>query len=806
MWHLPQGIASAAVLGLALLPVRLTAQALGPTADAASAEPPRAHVPRFSTPPAIDGVLDEPVWHSAARLEGFVQTRPGDNTAPSHATVVLVGYDARTLYLGIQATDDSALVRATVAARDDILNDDFVGIFLDTFGDRRRAYVLGFNPLGIQQDGIYTEGVVEPDYSVDIVMFSKGRVDRNGWTVEVAIPLSSLRYSAGPGHRWNAHVQRRIKHLNNEQDSWMPMVRGDAGFLTQAGSLAGFDALPTRRAVELIPSITALREGTRVPASDPGSPVPDAFADAPARAAAGLSAKLGLAADVTAELALNPDFAQVEADAPIVTANQRYPILFEEKRPFFLEGIDLFRTPLLVVHTRAIVDPAAAVKLTGKRGGTAFGVLAASDGAPGYFTDAERRDSLRQAEVARLGGRHSLVGIVRLRHEVGAASHIGFLGTAYHFVDRDNLTAGADFRVAGGTRAVAIVQLTGTWARRTFYDPDRDRDTLRTGRGLGYHAELRSTSRHLNLTLTGRGRSPDYVSETGFAPQVNNHVWSLETRWDAEPRPAALLHSWSAMHTVLAWFDWKGRMTYGYVWPHATFNFPRLTSVTVGAYMDYLRLFEEEFGPRRNAQQTGAFAGPGVRQTVYRGFAITGGTTPDRRWKLAWTFDWSWDAFDYDFGGGPKFPRVSPAALADPNAPLDPGKGNTFDATVSVMWGPAAVLRFGATYTKSRLRRNDTHRVAYDENLWSAQAVYQLSRFTSARVRADYRSSRSNLRPQVLLAWTPNPGTALYAGYNDDFNSDGYSPITGAREPGLRRNARTLFVKLSYLVRWGTDD
>jgi hypothetical protein len=131
--------------------------------------------------------------------------------------------------------------------------------------------------------------------------------------------------------------------------------------------------------------------------------------------------------------------------------------------------------------------------------------------------------------------------------------------------------------------------------------------------------------------------------------------------------------------------------------------------------MDYLRLFEEEFGPRRNAQQTGAFAGPGVRQTVYRGFAITGGTTPDRRWKLAWTFDWSWDAFDYDFGGGPKFPRVSPAALADPNAPLDPGKGNTFDATVSVMWGPAAVLRFGATYTKSRLRRNDTHRVAYDE-------------------------------------------------------------------------------------------
>jgi hypothetical protein len=692
MWHLPQGIASAAVLGIALLPVRLTAQALGPTADAR--RPNRPGRTSLALARHRRSTVSSTNRCGTAPRGSKGSCRPGRETIPRpHATVVLVGYDARTLYLGIQATDDSALVRATVAARDDILNDDFVGIFLDTFGDRRRAYVLGFNPLGIQQDGIYTEGVVEPDYSVDIVMFSKGRVDRNGWTVEVAIPLSSLRYSAGPGHRWNAHVQRRIKHLNNEQDSWMPMVRGDAGFLTQAGSLAGFDALPTRRAVELIPSITALREGTRVPASDPGSPVPDAFADAPARAAAGLSAKLGLAADVTAELALNPDFAQVEADAPIVTANQRYPILFEEKRPFFLEGIDLFRTPLLVVHTRAIVDPAAAVKLTGKRGGTAFGVLAASDGAPGYFTDAERRDSLRQAEVARLGGRHSLVGIVRLRHEVGAASHIGFLGTAYHFVDRDNLTAGADFRVAGGTRAVAIVQLTGTWARRTFYDPDRDRDTLRTGRGLGYHAELRSTSRHLNLTLTGRGRSPDYVSETGFAPQVNNHVWSLETRWDAEPRPAALLHSWSAMHTVLAWFDWKGRMTYGYVWPHATFTCPRLTSVTVGAYMDYLRLFEEEFGPRRNAQQTGAFAGPGVRQTVYRGFAITGGTTPDRRWKLAWTFDWSWTP-STTTSAVDQFPRVSPAALATrTHRSIQEGKHVRRDRVGDV--GPAAVLRFG---------------------------------------------------------------------------------------------------------------
>ena len=752
---------------------------------------------RFDARPVIDGILDEPVWRTAGRLEGFVQTHPGDNTPPSHPTVVLLGFDAQTLYVAIRAADDSARVRATVAPRDNILADDHVALYLDTFGDRRRAYVLTFNPLGIQQDGIFTEGNAGPDYSVDVVMNSRGRIDREGWAVEVAIPLSSLRYSAGADGRWNVHVQRRIKRLDDEQDSWMPIVRGRTGFLTQAGGVAGFERLESRKAVEVIPSLTASSYGARVPGAAPGS---ETFSRAAARADVGLSAKIGLAADATAELALNPDFAQVEADAPVVTANLRFPILFEEKRPFFLEGIGLFRTPLLVLHTRAIVDPIAAVKLTGKRGSTEFGILAASDEAPGRFTEAERRNPLLQSEIARLGGRNSQVGVLRLRREVGEASHIGFLGSAYRFVDRENLTAGTDFRIAAGKQFAAAVQLTGTWARRAFYDPDFDRDSLRTGRGFGYAVEVRRSGRHLNLILTGKGRSPDYVSETGFTPQVDINAWAFETRWDAELRPNSTLISWSAGPTVAAQFDWKGRTTLAYLWPRATFNFPRLTSINIGPYVDYQRIFEEEFGPRRSAQQAGAFAGPGVRETVWHGFAAAFSTTPDRRWKVTGSLGWSWNVFDFDFGDGPKFPRVSPAALADPGAPLDPGKARSFGGGLSLEWNPAASVRFEASYTKSRLTRNDTRRVAHDENLWSAQTVYRLGRFAFVRLRGDYRSSRANLRPQVLVAWTPNPGTALYAGYNDDLNRDGYSPITGALEPGLHRNSRTLFVKLSYLV------
>ena len=145
----------------------------------ALAQPP-VTVPRCVEPPVIDGRLDEACWSAAVALSGFVQTKPGDNTPPSRETAVLLSYDAQALYIGVRAADDPAKIRATVARRDDVLDDDHVVLYLDTFDDRRRAYVLIFNPLGIQQDGIFTEGREEIDYSVDVVMQSKGSVTADG--------------------------------------------------------------------------------------------------------------------------------------------------------------------------------------------------------------------------------------------------------------------------------------------------------------------------------------------------------------------------------------------------------------------------------------------------------------------------------------------------------------------------------------------------------------------------------------------------------------------------------------------------
>ena len=157
--------------------------------------------------------------------------------------------------------------------------------------------------------------------------------------------------------------------------------------------------------------------------------------------------------------------------------------------------------------------------------------------------------------------------------------------------------------------------------------------------------------------------------------------------------------------------------------------------------------------------------------------------------------------FDLDFGGGPGFPRVSPAALADPDAPLDPGAGDLLDLSGYAYYQPTDALRVTFDYLKNRLAREDTHLVAFDDNIYSVRGTYQFTRFVAARARVDYTSLQSRARAQFLFAWTPNPGTAFYAGYNDDVNRNGYSPTSGLYEPGLQRNGRTFFVKMSYLFR-----
>ncbi|HYP02459.1 MAG TPA: hypothetical protein VER76_19870, partial [Pyrinomonadaceae bacterium] len=137
----------------------------------------------------------------------------------------------------------------------------------------------------------------------------------------------------------------------------------------------------------------------------------------------------------------------------------------------------------------------------------------------------------------------------------------------------------------------------------------------------------------------------------------------------------------------------------------------------------------------------------------------------------------------------------------DPDAPLDPGAGNLLQYELNLDYKPTTALNTSLTFIKNRMTRRDTGLVAFDTNIVTLRTTYQFSRFTFLRARIDYDSLAANARGQFLLGWTPNPGTAFYAGYNDDLNRDGFNRFTGQLEPGFRRNGRTFFIKMSYLIR-----
>lgn len=764
-------------------------------------------IKRAEKAPVIDGRIDAEEWSNAALLKDFYQTYPGDNITASRETEVLISYDDKFLYVAFRAFDDPTKIRATVAKRDDVQNDDNVRIFFDTFNDKRRAYVFVFNPLGIQQDGVRTEGTDLADFSVDMVHESKGIITETGYTIEAAIPFKSLRYEVGKGKQWGVHIYRSIKHLNAEADSWMPIFRDESGFLTQMGHITGIEDIAVERTLEIIPSLTISENGKRIrtlprSAVNQGAVDPGRFINKPIEADPGITLKLGINPTTTLDFAYNPDFAQVEADAPVVTANQRFPIFFEEKRPFFLERIDIFRTEMSVVHTRTIVDPDYAFKLTGKRGKNTFGFMVASDNAPGNYSDEELNDPEVRPSIERFANKNAFVGVLRFKRDVGKENNIGFVATSYDFIEKHNKLAGFDGRFRLDPQTVINFIAVGTNSRRFFYSSEENQNIYRTGNGFGYLFSLMRNTRNLTTNLWIYGRTKDYRADVGFTRRVNLNSVENFNKYRTNEKPKSKLINWGVNNFNSLRYNWRGSLVGWNSGAWAFFNFPKETYLEVGAENFYDRVFEDEFGATRNASRQGAFAGnDNERSTNFQGFFAALNSRPNKKLNFTSEVFLSNGTLDFDFGAGPKFPRVSAAALANPNAPLDPGAGKYINIELSTNYQPTDLLRVTLTYNKNRLVRNDTNRVAFDANLISLRSTYQFTRNLFARVRLDYNSIFSSVKGQYLFGWTPNPGTAFYIGYNDDTRYGGFNPFTSKHERGFERDGRTFFIKMSYLIR-----
>ncbi len=786
-------------------------------------------IPKIEGGIVIDGRPDEEIWKQAAVFKDFYQTSPGYNTAPSKPTEVYMVYDETHLYIAFKCWDDRDKIQATVAKRDQIFSEDNVRVWLDTYNDQRRAYLLGFNPLGIQQDGVFTEGSRQgADYSVDIVMESKGVIEDWGWSVEAKIPFKSIRYAGGKGKLWGFNVARNIERLNDESDQWLPDDREISGLLVKHGKITGLDEIKTERTLEIVPSITVSETGRRtrtVPIStvrangfDPvlrpnGIQDPGRFVNEPVKQDIGLTLKYTITPNVTLDAAINPDFAEIEADAPVVTANQRFPIFFQEKRPFFLEGKEIFDSPLQPFYSRTIVDPDFAAKLTGKIGKTSFGLIAASDNAPGNYSDDERNDPLIRPGIDEFIDKNAFFGVLRVKRDFGKNNNVGFFGTARVFPKNRNFVGGFDGTFKLDDRTVMTFQVLGTHSRKTFFDPEANRSTYRSGNGFGYIWALDWTADTRGWYVELSGQTRDYRTDSGFTRRTNTNSAFFINRFSTTSKPKASIIRANWSQQARFGYDWEGRSQSGSLGTSLNLSLQGNMSLSVSSGATYERLYEEEFGRKRAIDRSGAFFGDSERSAYQPYFNFSVSKTFSRQLSASASLASIWRSFDYDFGAGGSFGRVSPAYLAwlarfqqDPGTAgdspgLDPGTGHQLNLGFSFDYRPAEPFRVSLSYTKSRLERNDSGRLAFDTNIVSIRSTYQFTRFTYTRLRLDYDTLARNVSGQMIFGWNPNPGTAFYIGYNDNVNYNGFSPYTGQSEPRFERNSRTFFIRASYLFR-----
>jgi hypothetical protein len=748
-------------------------------------------VPRIEATAVIDGDLSDPVWSRAALLTGFSQYQPVDGRPAEEPTEVRVWYSPDAVYFGIRAREiHGSVVRATHANRDNIDSEDQIQILLDTDDARQIGFLFGVNPYGVQQDGTrsaqFAGGAGGPqatgggfrnvnpleggvDLNPDYFFESKGRLVESGYEVEVRIPFKSLRYQDAKVQNWGIHILRRVQH-SGFQDTWAPAVRANANFLAQSGSLDALHDLHRGLVLEATPTLTARAD--RSPALRNGR-------DYQQKQELGGDVRWGIRQNLGLNATINPDFSQVEADVGQVLLNERFALFYPEKRPFFLDGLELFDTPNQLIYTRRIVAPLGGLKLTGKLAGTNIASMIVSD---------DRQYSWR--------GNHSpLYGVSRLRYGYGSSNTLGAVVTTREDGANFSRVAAGDFRFYHSKLYWAQFQAAGSWTdslgnRRNgaIYQADWDR----TGRTWGFHYTLRSLDPGFNAAAGFVNRTgimeARIINRTSFygAPgalvQTYGAFWSFDRIWNNAGAGHGLAES---SESILPSATIRGGWRLSGALGHSYFAFdPSLyrgltVQRSVGTVID-----------------TAAFTVPPPEKNEWNGsFRVT---TP--------TFRHFTGTASISEGQVPVFREAAP------------GNSSRMDATLDLR--PTTAIRSSLQFSRLTIARKLDGSRFSSETIPRIKVEYQVSPPIFVRLVGQYAArSRSALRDRSgnpilvngvidsgsatnefsadwLFSYRPVPGTLLYLGYGSTLNES-----REFRFQDLRRTRDGFFGKISYLFR-----
>ncbi len=469
-------------------------------------------LPTLSDPVVIDGIIDEPHWKRALSVDLLYETDPSENTPARQATTAYLYEDGENLYVAFRAEDtEIELLRAYLRDRDSAFDDDFVGIQLDTFNDEQRAYEFFVNPYGAQMDLLFDESTGDEDDSWDAIWSSAAVIDDKGYTVEMAIPFSNLRFvDSNEVKTWGFEVLR--VHPRDQRRIYRNVIddRNRNCTLCRLAKVQGFKDAKQGNQFELNPVLTVASSRSR---NDEGRMVSNGTDYEP-----GVNIKWGITPEFTLDATINPDFSQVETHDAQLSVNQTFALFFDEKRPFFLEGANFFNTDLRVVYTRNVTDPDVGLKVTGRSGGHTIGTFAAQDAVtniilPGTFG----------SDFASLDEK-SDVFVSRYRYDFTPDINVGAIATYRSAGDYTNLVGGVDgfFRWNDNHRIRAQFLTTDTDNSQELQDdfnlaPDQSGDAVR----VRYNYNSRNWFQYTNYS----NYDEDFRADLGFITQVNKEQW-----------------------------------------------------------------------------------------------------------------------------------------------------------------------------------------------------------------------------------------------------------------------------------------
>lgn len=842
-------LSAAARPGGALAQAQIRAQ----NAGAAPAQPPRQAalalpqgppaltIPRLNGAPVLDNFLNmKPEGEVAlqmAEVTGFVQRNPHDGQKVSELTAAYLGYDQKNLYVVFVCFDDPKSVRGRLSRREDVYDDDNVEIMLDTFHDRRRAYAFQATPLGVQWDAIWSEaaraelGGSNFDTSFDTVWDSRGKLTKQGYVVWIAIPFKSLRFPHRKQQEWGIILYRGIVR-KNEDSFWPAISRRVQGRLGQAATLYGLEGIAPGRDVELTP-YGIMRGFRALDTRDPANPF---FQSATAQGQFGMDAKFVIHDHFVLDVTANPDFSQVESEDPQITVNQRFEVYFPEKRPFFLENEDYFRTPIDLFFTRNVQDPSAGIRLTGKEGPYSVGLMAADDRSPGLAVPSHC-PSLDTGCLDKLYGIRSYFAIARVSRDIFKESSIGALYTNWQCpaTGEFNRVGGVDTHLKfspnwtlDGQSVVSSSNLQGLNASNLSATCETGLFPFSSGNaGNGsYYAgpadelDLHRNGLHFNYNGTWQDVSPGFVTVPGFVNRVDIRNSAQWAGYFFRPKRGWITAWGPALRNRIV-FDHEGNRLDTDYQPYLLIQARGQTRIQLAPYEELReRLRPQDFTflgfaalPNHDYHEHSSHA---TIQTSYFPKVTMGAA--------------------YRWGDGVNF-VASPTA--PPPLPNYPYVAHVDTASALLTLRPVQPLKIENTYLFERIRATDaTYLLAqettatgvgrgiFNNHIVRSKWNWQFTPRLSLRMIFQYNSVLANtpgntvspytylptskqFNADVLFTYLVHPGTAIYLGYNSDLQNLEVTPFTPAAAgsvvnttKGYLNDSRQFFVKASYQFRF----